>query len=165
MARFGAGEWLVRSAARLAARTSSPTIASVTAPARFRSRLVAGLLALFVGFSGAHRAYLGARWWAIYPLIALPAIGLALRTDPWYRHPGFFVAGLVVVAAMLEAILFSIAPDERWDARYNAGVARRSHGGWSNVFVAIAALLVGTVLLLSLLAIALETYFLPPGLY
>ncbi len=40
---------------------------------------------------------------------------------------------------MFEAILFSIAPDERWDARHNAGVAQRSHGGWSNVFVAIAA--------------------------
>jgi len=134
----------------------------VTAPARFRSRLVAGLLALFAGFSGAHRAYLGARWWPLYPLIAMPAIGLALRAEPWYRHPGFFVASLVVVAAMLEAIVFSLASDERWDARYNAGVARRSQGGWSNVFVAIAALLLGTVLLLSVLAIALETWFRPP---
>ncbi|MCO5099935.1 MAG: TM2 domain-containing protein [Burkholderiaceae bacterium] len=134
----------------------------MTAPARFRSRLVAGLLALFAGFSGAHRAYLGARWWPIYPLIAMPAIGFALRAEPWYRHPGFFVAALVVVAAMLEAIGFSLVSDERWDARYNAGVARRSRGGWSNVFVAIAALLLGTVLLLSVLAIALETWFRPP---
>ncbi len=134
----------------------------MTAPAHFRSRLVAGLLALFVGFAGAHRAYLGARWWPLYPLIAMPAIGLALRAEPWYRHPGFFVASLVVVVAMLEAIVFSLAPDERWDARYNAGAARRSQGGWSNVFVAIAALLLGTVLLLSVLAIALETWFRPP---
>lgn len=135
----------------------------MTAPARFRSRLVAGLLALFAGFSGAHRAYLGARWWPIYPLVALPAIGLALRADPWYRHPGFFVASLVVVVAMFEAILFSIAPDERWDARHNAGVARRSHGGWSNVFVAIAALMLGSVLLMAVMAIAFETWFLPPA--
>lgn len=135
----------------------------MTAVVRFRSRLVAGLLALFVGFSGAHRAYLGSRWWPIYPLIAMPAIGLALRAEPWFQHPGFFVASLVVVVAMLEAIVFSLAPDERWDARYNAGVARRSQGGWSNVFVAIAALLIGTILLLSVLAIALESWFRPPG--
>lgn len=135
---------------------------SVTAPARFRSRLVAGLLALFFGFSGAHRRYLGAKWWPVYPLVALPAIGLALRSDPWYRHPGFFVAGFVVVLAMFEAILFSIAADERWDARYNAGFSRRSHGDWSNVFVAITALLVGAILLVSVMAIAFETWFLPP---
>lgn len=135
--------------------------ASVTAPARFRSRLVAGLLAFLVGFSGAHRRYLGARWWPVYPLIALPAIGFALRAEPWYRHPGFFVASLVVVAAMLEAILFSITPDERWDARYNAQAARRSQGGWPNVFVAIAALLIGATLLMAVMALAFETMFLP----
>ena len=133
----------------------------MTAPARFRSRLVAGLLAFLVGFSGAHRRYLGAGWWPLYPLVALPAIGLALRADPWYRHPGFFIAALVVVAAMLEAILFSITPDERWDERHNRGVDRRSSGGWSNVFVAIAALMIGAVLLMAVLALALETLFLP----
>lgn len=133
----------------------------MTAPARFRSRFVAGLLAFVVGFSGAHRRYLGSRWWPVYPLIALPAIGLALRAEPWYRHPGFFIAALVVVAAMLEAVLFSITPDERWDARYNAGVDRRSRGGWSNIFVAIAALMIGAVLLMAVLALALETLFLP----
>lgn len=133
----------------------------MTAPARFRSRLVAGLLAFLVGFSGAHRRYLGAWWWPLYPLVALPAIGLALRAEPWYRHPGFFVAALVVVAAMFEAILFGITPNERWDARHNAGVERRSSGGWSNVFVAIAALMIGAVLLMAVLALALETLFLP----
>ncbi|HEY0879445.1 MAG TPA: NINE protein [Zeimonas sp.] len=136
----------------------------MTAPTRFRSRFVAGLLAFLVGFSGVHRWYLGARWWAIYPLIALPAIGLALRADPWYRHPGFFVASLVVVLTMLEAVLFGITPNERWDERHNAGVSRRSHGGWPNVFVAIAALMIGAVLLMAVLALALETWFLPPGL-
>src|SRR5690606_3144013 len=102
------GEASSLSAARAApvwrAHASSPTIAAVTARSRFRSRLVAGVLAFLVGFSGAHRRYLGSRWWPVYPLIALPGIGLALRFEPWYRHPGFFVAALVVVAAMLEAI-------------------------------------------------------------
>lgn len=131
-------------------------------PARFRSRLVASLLALFVGFSGVHRRYLGAGWWPVYPLIALPAIGFALRAEPWFRHPGYFVASLVVVAAMLEAILFSLTPDDRWDARYNAGADRSSRAGWSNVFVAIVALMLGAILLISTMAIAFETWFLPP---
>lgn len=137
---------------------------------RHRSRLAAGLLALFVGFSGAHRRYLGAFWWPVYPLVALPAIGLALRSDPWYRHWGFFVAALVVVVAMAEAIAFSLCADERWDTRHNPGHEGRAPSGWlhapagwPHVFVAITALLGGAILLISVMALALETWFLPPG--
>jgi len=142
----------------------------MSAGVRHRSRLAAGLLALFAGFSGAHRRYLGASWWPVYPLVALPAIGLALRSDPWYRHWGFFVAALVVVVAMAEAIAFSLYPDEQWDTRHNPGHEGRAPSGWlhapagwPHVFVAIAALLGGAILLISVMALALETWFLPPG--
>lgn len=118
------------------------------------------MLALIAGFSGAHRWYLGTRWWWIYPMIALPTIGLALRADPWYRHPGFFVAGLVVVVAMIEAIVFSLTPDEKWDARHNPGRPALTRGGWSNVLVAMASLMIGAVLLMSVMALAFETWFL-----
>jgi len=124
-----------------------------------RSRTIAGALALFAGFAGAHRLYLGARWWWIYPLLSLPAMGVALRADPWFRHPGFFFATVVVLAAMLEAIVFCLTPDERWDARHNPGSARRSAGGWAAVLIAIAALMLGVTLMMSVLAIALETWF------
>nr|WP_295383651.1 NINE protein [Pseudoxanthomonas sp.] len=124
-----------------------------------RSKTVAGALALFAGFTGAHRLYLGARWWWAYPLLSLPAMGMALRADPWFRHPGFFFATIVVLVAMLEAIVFCLAPDAKWDARRNPGSARRSASGWMAVLVAIAALMLGVTLMMSVLAIALETWF------
>lgn len=124
-----------------------------------RSKTVAGALALVAGFAGAHRLYLGARGWWIYPLLALPAMGIALRADPWYRHPGFFFAAAVVLAAMLEAIVFCLTPDEKWDARHNAQSARRSDSGWAAVLIAIASLMLGATLMMSVMAIALETWF------
>ena len=126
---------------------------------RFRSKAVAGLLAVVAGVTGAHRLYLGSRFWWVYPVLALPPLGWALQAEEWFRHPGFFAAAAVQVAALLESIVFCLAPDERWDARWNPGSARRSASGWPAVLVAIAALTLGAILTMSVLAIALEGYF------
>ncbi len=139
--------------------TASGSSSSSASSSAHRSKAVAGALALFAGFAGAHRLYLGARWWWVYPLLTLPAIGLALRADPWFRHPGFVFATIVVLVAMLEAIVFCLTADANWDARHNPLSARRSASGWGAVLIAIAALALGVVLMLSVLAIALETWF------
>jgi len=125
----------------------------------FRVKAVAGLLAVVAGVTGAHRLYLGSRFWWVYPVLALPPLGWALQAEEWFRHPGFFAAAAVQVAALLESIVFCLAPDERWDARWNPGSARRSASGWPAVLVAIAALTLGAILTMSVLAIALEGYF------
>jgi hypothetical protein len=128
------------------------------APA-FRVKALAGLLALLGGILGAHRLYLGARLWWLYPLVALPALGWAVRFEEWYREPAFFVAAAVALVALLEAIVFCLTPDERWDARWNPGASRSSSSGWAPVLIAIAALMLGSILMMSVLAIALEGYF------
>ena len=128
-------------------------------PTPHRSKTVAALLALAAGFAGAHRLYLGARLWWIYPLVALPAIGWALRAPEWFRHPGFFVAALVVVVALAEAIVFALTPDEKWDLRRNAASGRRSASRWPTVMIAIVALMLGAALMMSVMAIALEGFF------
>jgi hypothetical protein len=125
----------------------------------FRVKALAGLLAAVAGVTGAHRLYLGSRFWWIYPVLALPPLGWSLQAEEWFRHPGFFVAALVQVAVLLEAIVFCLTPDERWDGRWNPGSARRSTSGWPAVLVAIAALILGAILMMSVMAIALEGYF------
>lgn len=129
------------------------------APRAHRSKAVAGALALFAGPLGAHRLYLGARGWWVYPLLSMPAMAIALAADPWYRHPGFFFAAAIALAAMLEAIVICLTPDVKWDATRNAGSGRRSASGWPAVLVAMASLVVGATLMMSVLAIALETVF------
>jgi hypothetical protein len=125
----------------------------------FRVKAVAGLLALLAGIFGAHRLYLGGRLWWLYPAVALPALGWAARFEEWYREPAFFVAGAVGLVGLVEAIVFCLTPDERWDARWNPGASRRSSSGWPAVLIAIAALMLGATLMMSVLAIALEGYF------
>ncbi|MFP5405331.1 MAG: hypothetical protein ACLGHY_02955, partial [Gammaproteobacteria bacterium] len=78
----------------------------------------------------------------------------------WYRQPGFFVASLVALVAMIEAIVICLTPDEKWDARRNPGLAPSAASGWLAVLIAIASLFLGAMLLMSVLAIALEAYFL-----
>lgn len=143
------------------ATASSPGAApnAATAPAPHRSRPLAGALALFLGATGAHRLYLGARYWWIYPLIALPALGIALNMAPWFRSPAFFVAVIVVLVTMLEAIVFGLTPDAKWDERYNPRSGRASANRWAPVLIAIVALALGATLMMSVLAIALESYF------
>jgi hypothetical protein len=140
--------------------TISSPAASASRP--HRSKTVAGALALVAGWAGAHRLYLGSRFWWLYPLFALPAMGLALAVggEHWYRHPGFFLAALVQLIAMFEAIGICLSPDPKWDARHNAGAEESSASGWPAVLIAIASLFLGALLLMSVLAIALEAYFL-----
>ena len=130
-----------------------------TTPAH-RSKAVAGALALFVGWAGAHRLYLGWRFWWLYAVIAMPTMALALSVggDEWFSQPTFFVAALVTVVSMLEAIVLCLTPDEKWDARYNAGSGIESANGWAVVLIAIVALMLGATLLMSVLAIGLEAY-------
>lgn len=124
-----------------------------------RSKTLAGALALIAGSVGAHRLYLGARWWWIYPLLSMPAMAIALRADPWYRHPGFFFAAAVALAAMLEAIVICLTPDAKWDAKHNPRSGQSSASGWPAVLVAMASLILGATLMMSVLAIALEALF------
>ncbi len=125
----------------------------------FRSKPIAGLLALVAGVLGAHRLYLGAKWWWVYPVLALPPLGLAMRAEEWFRQPAIVISTLVALVGFGEAIRFSLTPDERWDHERNAGLARRSRNRWLPVLVAIAALIVGAILMMSVLAISLETLF------
>jgi hypothetical protein len=140
-------------------RPAPPDLAASTVS--HRSKAAAGALALFFGWAGAHRLYLGSRFWWLYPVFSLPAMGLALSIggEEWYRHPGFFVAALVTLVAMFESILICLTPDAKWDARRNTASASESASGWLVVLTAIAALMLGTTLMMSVMAIALEGYF------
>ena len=132
-------------------------------PTAHRWKAAAGLLGLGLGFLGAHRLYLRARAWWVYPLLALPALGWALRTQEWYRTPAAFLAALVWAVAVVESIVFCLTPDAAWDARHNPASERRSASGWGPVLVAILAGALGAILVISVLAIAVETWMAARG--
>ena len=133
---------------------------------RVRSKAVATWLALLLGGVGAHRFYLrGARdpWaWlhAVPTLIGLYGVQRmrALGQDDqlaWVLIP---LLGVVLSITMLMAIVYALTPDEKWDARWNAG-REVSHSGWPVVFGAIAGLAVGATVLMSTIAFVAQRIF------
>ncbi|MEZ5657732.1 MAG: TM2 domain-containing protein [Burkholderiaceae bacterium] len=126
---------------------------------RFRSKLMAGFLGLFFGILGAHRAYLGQPMAWVYPVLALPLTGHALREPEWWWQWSAFAVGILLVLAWLETIRIALTPVERWDARYNAGAERRSRASVWSVVIACVALMIGTIVLMTVMALGLQSFF------
>ncbi len=82
-----------------------------------KNKVVAAVLAFFLGGFGVHRFYLG-QWWGIFYVLLF-----------WTLIPG--------LVALVEAIVFLCTSDKNWDAKYNKGVP--SSGGSS------AAIIIGVV--------------------
>ena len=136
-----------------------------TVAPRPRSRAVATWLAVVAGTLGAHRFYLhGARdaiAWLHLPPTLIGAYG-------WWRMREFGVddargsllvlfLGAVVAAAMLQAIVYGLASDERWTARF--GIRSDHRRGWPVVLAVVLALAVGAGATMATIAFAAQQYF------
>ncbi len=135
-------------------------------PSADKSKTLATWIAIVGGSLGLHRFYLhGFRdivgW--LHPLPTL--IGLygvqrarSLGQDDqlaWVLIP--FV-GVTIAASMLCAIVYGLASDDKWNARFNGGRAA-SRSGWGSVLGAMAALLVGAGVLMATIAFVAQRYF------
>ncbi len=129
---------------------------------RPRNKAIAAALGLVAGVLGLHRLYLRQRGWWLLPALALPLIGHALRQPVWYREPTFFVFALIVLVAWLQTIILCLMPAERFNARFNPE-APSVRGGVLAVVIAIVTLMLGSILAMSVLAIALEGLFVSSG--
>jgi len=118
-------------------------------PARFRSKVEVGLLALFLGWMGAHWWYLGRRRAWLVTLASCLLLVLAQFFDVWWENPAFFLLLIPAADGYIEAAVLNLLGDEKFDARYNPGQERRSRSGWSEVLVASFSLLIGTIVILS----------------
>jgi hypothetical protein len=125
----------------------------------FRHKAIAGLLAAVLGCTGAQLWYLGLpRAWLVLAF-SLLTVGTALRAEFWYFSPAFFLFLIPVVGGFIHALVLCLTPDEKFDARYNAGQTRRSHTGWLPVLVAIFTLAVGSSILVTGLALFFQAMF------
>ena len=113
---------------QLALPDSSPTASAAppSAPAlalRAKRKPVITLLALFLGFFGAHRFYMGAWGWGLVQLLGVPVvIGILFALLPT-------LGGLLYVAAIVfvwvEAIRYIWMSDDKFDAKVRAYQAAR----------------------------------------
>jgi TM2 domain-containing membrane protein YozV len=125
----------------------------------FRRKWLAALLAFLFGALGAHRLYLGRpRWWLPLAVSAM-LLPLLLGVRNWYQSPAFFVLMVPVTAGLIEALVLALMPDEKFDARFNPGAARRNASGWDAVLVAIATLMVGSIVVITAIVLLFQTVF------
>lgn len=134
--------------------------------AAVKHKAVATWLALLVGVFGLHRVYLYGlkdRWAWAFPLPTL--LGLAglqrmnhLGQDDrlaWVLIP---LLGISLVAALLGGIIYGLMPDERWNARFNAG-RPVSTGDWPAIIGVVLCLFIGGIALMSTIAFSAQRYF------
>jgi hypothetical protein len=130
---------------------------------RYRSKTAATWLALLLGSLGAHRFYLHGgddrlAWLHPWPtLLGLYGVRRMLEFGLDDRLAAWFVPllGLMLAGTMLTAIVYGLTPDERWQARFNAGQPPRA-SGWAAVIGMIAALMVGATVLMATIAFGLQ---------
>jgi hypothetical protein len=132
------------------------TDTSAAAP-RFHRKSLAALLAFLGGGLGLHRLYLGLRGWWLAPALVAASLPWLIGTHPWYQAPAFFAAMFPVVVGFVEAVVLALTTDPKFDARYNAGVERSNRSGWDAVLVALATMVVGTIIALTAIVLLVQT--------
>lgn len=128
-----------------------------------RSKLVAAFLGLVFGTLGLHRRYLGQAYWWLLPLACLPLLGHAMREEVWFRAWSFHLLAILIAISWLQTIIISLTPADKFNARFNAGHNSVPQAGTVPVLIAIVALMLGTTLLMSVMALALEGIFMARG--
>ena len=115
-------------------------------PARYRTKVAAGLLAFLLGWIGAHWWYLGRRGAALYTAaVAIVLLISQTAFDSWWENPAFLFLVVPATAGFIDALVLCLMPDETFNARYNPGHPPRAQMGWGPVLVAGVTLLGGTI--------------------
>lgn len=116
-----------------------------------KNKTLATALALVLGTLGAHRFYLHG---AVDRLGLLHASSLPLAALLYSQvdgiHPFYAMLPLLVsgIAAFIAALVIGVTPDDKWDARHNAGSGRQSRSNWPLAVLLVLTLLVGTTVLI-----------------
>ncbi|MEY4753748.1 MAG: hypothetical protein RJA44_1423 [Pseudomonadota bacterium] len=132
-----------------------------------KSKTLATWIALIGGGLGLHRFYLhglGNLLGWLHPLLTLLGVFGLQRVQQfgqddrlaWLLLP---LGGLSLSAAMLQAIVYGLSSDAKWDARHNAGRTGTPASGWGAVIGVVLALLLGATALLSTITVSFQRYF------
>ncbi len=105
----------------------------------YKSKVAAGLLAIFLGAFGVHRFYLG-QWWGIFYLLLF-----------WTMVPGLI--------ALIEGIVFLVTNEGSWNERHNEGKPNVGGEGSAGLVIALVGGVFVAIMVLGILAaIAIPAY-------
>jgi hypothetical protein len=120
-----------------------------------KNKTLTTALALTLGTLGAHRFYLhgGVDRIGLLHISSLPIAAL-IFSNAHGIHPFYALLPLLVsaIAACIEALVIGLTPDDKWDARFNAGSPARSRSNWILAILLVTTLLVGATVLIGTIA-------------
>ena len=116
-----------------------------------KNKTFATFLALILGAVGAHRFYLrgpldrlGLIHVTCLPIAGL-VVGLGLEADGFFKALPILVSA---VAGFLEALILGLSSDEKFDAAFNAGSAKKSDSSWVLAVLLVLTMMIGTTTLI-----------------
>lgn len=120
-----------------------------------KNKTFATFLSSVFGSIGLHRFYLyGTKDpWAWLHLLSLPASGIALIAFP--NQPALFTFSPLLIsglAALIEALVIGLTPDDKWDASHNQNSGQRSESSWLLALLLVFTLGIGAVALIAMIA-------------
>ncbi len=136
-----------------------------------KNKTLSAWLTVLGGPLGLHRFYLFGLadliGWALPIPTALGMYGLmrarGLGVDDhlsWLLIP---LLGFVIAACSLNAIVYGLMSEDKWNARFNAGASEQDTGAgssnWLTILAVIGALMVGATALMGALAYSFQRYF------
>lgn len=129
-----------------------------TAPSH-RSKVVAAWLACIFGVLGAHWWYMGRSKAWLVTSFSVAMLILAQFYPVWWDNPPFLLLIIPITEGFIEALVFALQADEKFDSRYNAGTGQVTRTGWNAVIAAIfTTFFGGTVVVFGIALIVMHVY-------
>jgi hypothetical protein len=120
-----------------------------------KNKTVATTLAFLLGALGVHRFYLKSATdrLGLLHVCSIPIAGMVYGVgrgpNPYYVLLPIIVSAIV---GFIEALVIGLTPDDKWDARYNAGSGRQSESHWILALVLVLTMLVGATVVIAAIA-------------
>ena len=135
-----------------------------------KNKTVAAWLAFVGGTLGLHRFYLYGRGDLLGWMLPVPtALGLygiervqSYGLDDQWSWVLVPMLGFTFAGCALMAIIYGLMTPEKWNARYNASSAADARAGgtnWFTIAAVVAALMVGTGVLMASIVFSFQMYF------
>jgi TM2 domain-containing membrane protein YozV len=139
------------------------TTNDLSVAARSRSKAVAAWLACLLGWLGVHDLYLGRRIGWLYGGFSILMIVFAQLYPVWWDNPPFLLLGIPITAGFIEALIYALMSDDKFDARFNPGLGVVNRSGWPAVLAAIYATLFGAIASMAWLAMSVMYVYIQMG--
>lgn len=124
-----------------------------------RNKVVVAWLASLFGIFSLHWWYLGRRHAWLVTALAVGMLVLAQFYPVWWDSPPFLLLLIPISAGIIEALVFALTPDEKFDVRHNPHSSVQTKTGWDAVIAAIVTtLLGGTVIVFGIAMIVVHVY-------